>query len=238
MASYIGTSAGLYGALRSISGAVGGFYRAANDALARYELYKGTDASPDFSGAPLETFAGLPHETAATLAADHAYHLVLRKRNAYNLLSQNIAETLIEIDAGGDQVAVRPSDPQAVTVAPAAGGKAAVEAMYSNVADGDNAADTWLIYLTNDGGDPEPGVDEPETEAMIFRGGIAILDWLSGAEDDETVIKILVRTRRVDAGPVNIDSIGTTIHTITANTDGPDLINGGIFIRIDMEQAQ
>lgn len=237
MPTYTGEADGLHDVLLKIEASAHGTHRVANDAIVLYELYKGTDASPDFTAAPSETFASLPHETGV-FAADHTYHLVLRKRNKFNLLSQNIIETIIEIDAGGDQVAARPSDPVCVTVAPAAGGKASVKAQYSNVSDGDDAADTWLIYLTNDGGDPDPDIDEPDTEAMIFSGGVAILDWLSDAEADETIIKVLVRTRRIDAGPVNIDSLGTTIHTVTANTDGPDTIDGSIFIRIDTEQAQ
>jgi len=40
-----------------------GGYRLAEDALERYELYRGIDADPDFEAAPFETFTTLPHET-------------------------------------------------------------------------------------------------------------------------------------------------------------------------------
>lgn len=238
MATYAGQANGLYDVLREVGASAVGKYRVANDALERYELYRGTDASPDFTAACLEVFPSLPHTTTNTFSADHTYHLVTRLRNKYNLLSQNIIETLIEIDAGGDEVAQRPSDPQTVTVEAAADGKARVHAQYAAGPDGDYAADTWLIYLTDDGGDPDPDVDAPTTETMTFSGGVAILNWLSAASDDEDTIKVLVRTRRIDAGPVNIDSTGTTNYSVTANTDGPATVSGGIFIRSDTEQAQ
>ena len=238
MASYTAASAGLYTARQAITATGSGFYRAANDALARYELFTGDGAAPDFTAAATETFSSLPHTTTTTFAASKTWHIVLRLRNKYGLLSQNIGETLIEIDAGGDQVATRPSDPISVSVAAAASGKANVLAQYSSKPDGSNAADTWLVFSTDDGSNPDPDVDVPATETMVFSGGLANLDYLTAAADDDDTIKVIVRTRRIDAGPVNIDSRGTTIHSITANTDGPATVSGGIFIRIDMEQAQ
>lgn len=215
-----------------------GFHRVANDALAEYELYRGVDGSPDFDSDPWETFANLPHESAA-LDPDHTYHFVLRKRNAWDLVSQNIAEWVVAIDASGNQEVTHPSAPEEITIEAAAGGKAKVKAYYYYDADGENQATKFLVYLTSDGSDPNPETDEPTEVTMSKTGGIAKLNWLSSAYADETTIKVLIRTRRVDDGPVNIDSINTDIYSAEADTDGPAKPDpAGIFFGKIIEQRQ
>jgi hypothetical protein len=198
-------------------------YRAANDALARYELYRGVDAEPDFSAAPWETFASLPHETAALDPADPGgaveYRFVLRRRNAHNLVSRNARSWSLVLDDAGAAVAAPPSDPDEVLLEPAAAGTVRVRASYSAEADGSLAADAWLVYLTDDSGDPNPAVDEPAEVPMVIRGGLAALDWTSPASADGATVKVLVRTRR--SGTPDVDSIGTTVYETTANEDGP-----------------
>jgi len=216
-----------------------GQYRIADDDLERYELYVGTDDSPDFDSAPLETFTTLPHDTPA-LDADHTYYFVLRKRNKWDLLSRNIAEWTFVVDADGAAEATVPSEPSSLDIAltPDVDGKVRVAANYYYLEDSEEATQ-FLIYLTDDGSDPDPDVDTPTAVDMVKVDGIAKLDWLSDAFDDGKTIKIIVRTRRIDAGPVNVDSTNTDISTTTASTSGPDKTEpAGIFFKDIAEQKQ
>ena len=149
--------------------------RIANDAMTRWEIYKGIDTSPDFDAAPWETFTSSPHETAA-VDADHTYHIVTRKRNKYGQLTRNIEEKIVEVDSDGNLVAARPSAPLNVEIKPAESGKVKVFANYFYREDGDNAASKFLVYLTLDGDDPDPDVDEPVEVAMKKSSGLARLD--------------------------------------------------------------
>jgi len=202
----------------SLTGDLRGDYRIANDALAVYELYRGVDAAPDLGGSPWETFASLPHTTAA-LDVSHTYRFVLRLRNRYKLVTQNIDEWSVTLDAGGNQVATPPSAPQEITLVPAAAGAVRVRANYYYLEDGSDAADTFLIYLRSDGTNPDPSVDTPTTIAMVKADGIAKLNWTSGTFAHGTTIKVIVRSRRT--GTPNIDSTNLDIYTTTASTAGP-----------------
>jgi len=219
-----------------------GRYRVANDALARYELFRGIDAAPDFDSAAWETFTTLPHETAALDPApagtERTYHFVLRARNKYDLASSNVLAWTVTVDENGDQVVTRPSAPDSYDVEPAAAGAVLVTASYAYTPDGEDAATKWLIYITDDGSDPDPDLDTPTEVTMRKSDGTARLRWTSSAFDDGDTIKVLVRTRRVDAGPVNVDSANTDIVSTTADTDGPAAPAGGIFFGSLYKQGQ
>lgn len=230
---------GVYRILGIFQHTAKGQYRIADDDLERYELYVGTDSSPDFESAPLETFTTLPHDTPA-LDASHTYYFVLRKRNKWNLLSQNIAEWTFVVDAEGEKEATKPSAPSSadVVLTPDVDGKVRLVANYYYLEDSEEAT-KFLIYLTDDGSDPDPDVDVPTVVDMVKVDGIAKLDWLSSEYANGTTIKIIVRTRRIDTGPVNVDSVNTDIHTATTSTEGPDKTEpAGIFFKDIAEQKQ
>jgi len=210
------------------TGKLGGLYRVSDDSLERYELYRGVDSEPDLTASPWETFDSLPHESAA-LDAGHTYYFVLRKRNKYNLVSQNIESTSLIIDSEGNEVEPSPDGPYSVTIEAAAAGKGYVVAEYLYDITDDYAAMHWLIYFTDDGSDPDPETDEPTVVAMTKRNGKAILRWTSPAADDGDTLKVLVRCRRVD-GESNYDSDNTDIHSTTAKTDGPEQVAGKAFL--------
>ena len=212
-----------------------GDYRVENAGLVGCELYRGVDAEADLSAAPWETFSTLPHESAA-LDVSHTYHFVLRYRNAYNLVSQNVAETIVIVAADGSQTEPNPSAPDNVAIEAAAAGTAQVTAQYFYLPDGLYAADTWLIYFTDDGADPVPGVDTPTEVAMVHSDGIAKLDWTSPAADHNDTIKVIVQTRR--SGDTDYDSTNTDIVSCTASTSGPAAPTGHTFIGRTSEQAQ
>lgn len=201
-------------------GSGAGQFRIAENALAGYEVYHGTDAEPDFAAAPWETSATLPHTTAA-LDVSHVHYLCVRYRNKYNLVSQNIISTSFDVAADGTISTVKPSDPVNTEIAAGAAGTFDVTSEYYYLEDGANAATQWLIYLTTNGSDPNPSVDSPTVVSMVSVDGISKLDWTSAASADGATGKVIVRTRRVDSGPTNVDSINSTVYSATADTDGP-----------------
>jgi len=224
MATYSGQLRGLWRVLRTASAQLRGLWRVAETALDRYELYVGQDASPDLTGAPDATSATLPFESAA-LAAGHTYYLVVRERNEFGLSSENVGETVLEIDAGGNEVGVRPSPPYDVTAEAAAAGAVRVRARYNYLADGDDAADTWAIWQTSDGTEPDPTGAADATVAMVRSDGVAKLDWTSGAFADGLTVKTLVRARNG-----SLDSTNTTSVSCEAETDGPAAPGAGAFL--------
>lgn len=201
-------------------------HRVAKDSLETELLYRATaDAEPDLDGAAWETVASRPHETAA-LAYPAIYRFILAQRNKYGMITGHTDSWRVELDGAGDEVAVRPSDPEAVSIAAAGGGNFDVHAEYAYLADGTNAADTWLIYLTTGGGDPDPDLDTPTEVTMGKSGGRAVLDWTSSVPAADGVTgKVIVRTRR--SGSPDVDSNNTVIESAVSSTAGPAAPSAG-----------
>jgi len=200
---------------------IGGNYRIANDALTGFLLYQGlAGAEPDFDSAAFETFTAFPHTTAA-LPANDTYKFVVRKRNKYGLETQNIETTEFEIDALGAQAFVKPSAPVEVTASPGPAGVVDVTAKYYYLPDEANAATQWLVYVTNTGVDPDPGVDSPTVTTINKTDGVGKFIHTTGAFADAADIRVLVRVRRIESGPTNVDSSNLTATTAVADTDGP-----------------
>ena len=219
-----------------------GGYRVANDALIQYELYRGIDTEPDFDAAPWETPSSLPHETAALAAApggtERTYYFTLRLRNKYNLCSQNIASWTVTVDDAGASQADHPTAPENAAIAPAAGGAVNITADYYEASDGLSVASKWAIFLTTNGSDPDPDNDSPTEETMVMVDGVAHLDYTSGTFANGLTAKTVVRTRRVDTGPVNVDSTNTTIYSTTTDTSGPATPEAAIAYGTIAEQRQ
>lgn len=211
--------------------------RVANDALDRFELYIGVDGPPDFDADPAETFTSLPHETAP-FANGFEFQVVVRKRNIYTLISRNIQAFIFSTDGVGDLEATRPAEPENTLIAPALAGAVNVTSTYFYLKDGINQASQFLVYLTDTGVDPDPGVDSPVVVDMVKVDGIAKLNLTSATFSDDDTIKALVRVRRIDPGPVNVDSDNLNIVQTIADVDGPPEPPGGIFFGIIAEQSQ
>ena len=146
-----------------------GLYRVADTGQAQYELYVGESGSePDFTAAADATSATLPfsHAIAAPGAGEKEYRATCRQRNAYDLLSLNQYSRSFNIDDAGDLVTPDPTGPEDVALKDGDELVVKVHAKYFHLEDGDDAADTWLIYATDTGADPVPGVDAPEEVAM------------------------------------------------------------------------
>lgn len=209
------------------TGGARGFYRVSDDSLEGYHLYRGVDAEPDLSAAAWETFSDLSHVTAF-LDYGHIYYFVLRYRNKYGLFSENVKSWVY---AFGEEIP--PSAPEEINLSAGAAGVVNLTALYESAPDGTNAADTWLIYLTSDGGAPDPDTDTPTEVAMAFSGGIARLDWTSSAFADATTIRVLLRTSRTGGA----ESTNTTDSSVETSTGGSLSISAGAcwFIKRDGE---
>lgn len=203
---------------------LGGSRRIANTDVERYELYRGENAAPDFDAAPWETFTSLPHTTTA-LTSGVTTNLVLRRRNRYGLISQNLEQWSVTLDGSGNLVATPPDGPSQQSVEPAAAGAIRVQAVYDAHAQHDAAdrADAFLVYYSTDGSNPL--LATPVEVSMQNADGRVRLDWTSGTHADGLAVRCVVRTRR--SGTPDVDSANTAEVTTTTDTDGPAQVGGG-----------
>ena len=148
------------------------------------------------------------------------HYFTLRRRNKWGLSSQNIESWNVILDEDGNIIEPPPNAPSNISITPVAGGKGTVEAQYFYTINDEYAATDWLIYFTDNGTDPDPENDTPTVVAMSKRNGLAFLQWLSPAADDNDMLKVIVRARRVDGGN-HFDSENTDVHSCTASTAGP-----------------
>lgn len=200
-----------------------GLFRTSHAAGAQYELYAGVDTAPDFASAPAATSATETIDYALTPpgSGTRTYHLVVRYRNDYGLLSGNIFERLIEIDTNGDEVIPVPSAPTNITVVDSVGGELRVNAEYLP-SDDSYPANTWRIYVRADGVDPVAGVDTPTEISMaasvIYPTAGRVLNTTIGPYPLDSDVRVLVTAYRSSSAA---ESTNTTATSITVGTTDP-----------------
>ena len=205
-----------------------GNWRNGDSSLARYELHIGTNAEPDLTLAANETFTSLPYVTTTTFVPSNTYYLVVNRRNAYNLVSQNVLTTRIQIAAGPVQATLPPSAPELVSVAASASGNVKIKGTYNYASDpAAQQANQWLVYTKTGGTDPVPGVDSPAVVAMTKVAGVAWLDYTAGPYSNGTVVRSLLRVRRTSD---TVDSASSSVAGATASTTGPTGGRTGAFL--------
>ncbi len=226
---------GTHGALVRFDQTFEQAYRVANTAVDLFELYVGEDAAVDFSasGQPVATSATLPFTWTPTPPASGStkvLHIVVRRRNAYDLQSHNVYERLVEIDSAGVQLSGPVTAPVDVALYdPLTSGAVRVVAVYNND-DDENPADTWEVYI-GVGADPTPGVDTPlYTGTMTFIGSQAFLaqtisDSAFGAGD--TVHVIVTAKRASDSERGNASAVQITLAASLDLTSGQ--LYGGTY---------
>jgi hypothetical protein len=181
-------------------------FRIADSAFDLYELYVGEDTEPDFSatGQPVATSPTLPFLWTPTPPASGAtldLHLVVRKRNEYNLDSFNVFSKILRIDSVGSEVLGPVTAPDNVSVYDDVTDSIRVITKYVK-SDDTTPADTWDVYVEV-GIDPVPGVDTPKfTGSMTFLGEEAFLsaviaDSSFGAGD---TVHVIVCAKRASDG--------------------------------------
>lgn len=198
-------------------------YRCANNALRLYELYLGTDASPDLTAAATTTSASLPFNSALTPpgAGNRTYHSVMRYRNAYNLTSLNQYERKTKIDSTGALVVKSPSAPTSMSLQGEIGGGGVYARAHYTALDDDPVANQWVIYLRGDGVNPT-GSETPVYVPMeienggLFRRIVRPLSYLLGTFVSGQDVRALIRTRHSGSGAESTNTTAVTITTSTA----------------------
>jgi hypothetical protein len=214
-----------------------GLYRIADEDLDWYELYVGEDGPPDFDAAPNATGATLPFDSATIVyGAGHAYHLVVRRRNRHGLRSANVAETIFTIDPDGVARTNPPSAPVILGWTPIAGGAFLLKVAYYYPADAAAIqADTYHIYATFDGSDPDPATESPVAAAIPKADGTGYYEYATATNAHGAIGKVLVRTLR---SADSVESASTPIATATADADGLGAVAAKLFWRGRAEQSQ
>jgi hypothetical protein len=174
-------------------------YRVEDTTQNLYELYVGEDGSdPDFTAAPAATSATLPFDYALTppLAGTKEYRIARRYRNEFGVVNLNQYSESFTIDDAGALVVPDPTSPQDTALSDGNGYRVVLTAKYYPDDDGDNRADTWDIYYTDDGTDPDPALDTP---VEVTMGQVASEETLVrylgpfSAGDD---VRVILRVRR------------------------------------------
>ncbi|KPK72133.1 MAG: hypothetical protein AMJ84_04870 [Acidithiobacillales bacterium SM23_46] len=208
-------AAGVYTANRAyLAGASGNFLA---KGIEQYELYHSLGDEPDLDGAPWETFESLPHETGA-MTGEGVHYLVLRQRNALGVLSRNIFSQQVELDDEDSEIICRPSSPFQTAIVAGAASTAVLTSYYLYPIDETRAGDTWQVFVTSDGSDPDPEVDEPTEVAMQKRDGLAKLSLVLGPYAPAATIKAIVRVAR--SADDRADENSTIVSCVTTST-GP-----------------
>jgi len=220
------------GGLDNLHADLRGIARRGKASHRQYQLFVGQDAPPDFDAAPQDTAAAQEDLSYGPLDADHTYYYEELYRNAYGLVAAPQETTRLPLDAEGDVLINPPSGPSDVGLLAQSDGTILVTARYFKSLDAAAAqANKWAIFLTADGTDPDPDVDEPVVETMSSSG---ILEYTTAAHLDETPIRCIVRARRDDGENPVSDSENAAIYTATAtywwaNLPRPDLAIGRTY---------
>ncbi len=200
----------------------------ADTVLDRFELHVGTDERAlraelgTGNRTPDETFAALPHTTALALP-DGLHFAVVQKRSIYNLFSNNVLATRIFVESAAaenrppatpfmvrlSQITISPTDFQL-----------RIRAWYFEKQD-DNAATEWLVFFTRTGVDPILATPTVVTMQAKPTRGVRELVHIVANLDAGNLTRVKVKTRRVDAGPVNRGSAASVERTLAISSDAP-----------------
>lgn len=213
------------------SGTNRGCYRIADSSLSLYKAYVGDDANPNLSGSTTATSATLPFNVpiAPPGAGTHEFRLTVLQQNEYGLTSLNQYYRSFYIDSAGANQTPEISDPASPALTNTTGGIVELTARYDATKD-TSPADTWLIYATTTGVDPNTGTDTPTEVSMTSGAGGFTFDGSYGMFGQSgtftlrrrlgpyawgTDLRVLLRARR-DSD--NEDSTNTTVLSTTVST--------------------
>lgn len=221
-----------------------GMHRIANDALRGWLTYVGDDQLPDFEATEFDFEAVAVGTTAAdystpALTADQISRVVLRFRNQHGVIQQEFTFQDFDVAASGALNHAPPSPPQGVLASAAQDGAVQVTALYNPNEDGDEAADTWAIWIETDGTSPDPDVDAvtDTVDMIVGSGDLQALDYTSASGlVDGAVAVVAVRTRRNFVDPV--DSINTDTVSTTVNSVAPVKPGGALSVESVFAQRQ
>ena len=201
-----------------------GLYRIAG--AVQYHLYIGEDDNPDFTAAAAQSGSlPLAQSISAPVAGTKDVKATVQYENAYGVQSVNQHTTDFEIDTAGDLVTPDPASPENVALTEGLELRVNVSADYLYKQDGSNNADTWLIYATDTGVDPNPGSDTPTEISMKLTGAYERLRYALGPYSSSDDVRVLVRVKR--SGDSAHDG-NTTVYQHTVTTV-PETPGGSMF---------
>ena len=185
-----------------------------SDGVDQYELLYQMGEEPDIEAQPVATSATLPMNAPAITGAGLHFFL-LRRRNEFGLISENVEHFVIELDSAGNELNQRPSAPLGLRVEIVDMTAQTVRVMASHIYGRDEQqADTWVIYHSDEVVGPTiassrelPQTPWPEgpynpttvEETMIKDDGVAKLNKVITV-DDIANFNIGVRVKRSSDG--------------------------------------
>lgn len=199
-----------------------GYWRAPVTAYALYRLWATDGAQPDFTASPVATSATLPFNYSLPLPGaglTKTYYITARYRNDIGIESQNVYSRVHTIDETGADVTDEISAPYDTALTDDASGYAVIESFYSPDVDAD-PADTWQVYVTTDGTNPDPGTDTPTDYDMLTGFGLRPQMHLRqriGPYDYGADLRVLVRTKRSSDSEVSTNTTPVTLSVGTAS---------------------
>jgi len=165
-----------------ITNKVRGRIRIANNAVEGYVVYVGENQMPDFTQGPDGFSATRPVSVSITPPPSGTtnFWVVMRKRNAYGVESQNQKVLVITVNSDGNEELGALSAPIGLQMTCVENEAFLVYARYPGFYQDTNPGDTWKVYVKK-GSAPVPGTDEP-----VVTGGIAsgVMQVLVGAYPD------------------------------------------------------
>lgn len=222
------------------TGSVRGLHHVENTNAAPYELYLETSEPDPAADTAVATSADGDFDYATGGLTVGTYYWGVWRRNAYGLLSPASDIQRLEIDSGGNEIGTPPIGPELIQITATADGAFLVEAEYLPTQEGDSQAaalaqraDTWLIYASYNGTDPDPATDTPIEVAMAHSDLYPeLLSYTTATQMDQAPGRFIVRTRRTDGGDT-YDSEDSTIATGTAEKLGPGRTAGSLLVGRD-----
>lgn len=197
-----------------------GYFQEANTALVGFLGYAGDGELPDFTAAAAATGATLPLTYSLPLPSAglfKTYYVCLRERDQYGLIGQNQYSRIHKIDDAGNDVTAPVSDPVDTTLTNTQSGEVVVDSWYYPDADSD-PADTWLVYSTTTGTNPNPSTDTPTEHTMTAGFGLRPYFHLQrtlGPYSFGADLRVLVRAMRSsdDTESENVTPVTTSVST-------------------------
>lgn len=207
---------------------ISSWYRIAAAIIDKYEVHVGEDVVPDLSTAP-DTEGSLPqtHAVANPVSGTKDINVTVCRRNDIGLVSQNSAYETITIDNTGTNVTNELSTPTSVALTQQPAGQLLVEAVYNAGLDA-SPADTWNVYITTTGVDPDISTDTPTQYSMgslgdpgSFDSGLVFgsvrstfnLGKIIGPYDWGTDVRVVITAERSSDSAESADTT-TVQHTI------------------------
>lgn len=193
--------------------------RVQNLALVGYTVYVGNGSLPNLSLPPTAFSATLPINipTAPPGVGTATYYVIVRKRDAYGLESQNQQALTITIDSSGNTIYPPIAIPQGVGASVFVDSYIGVRGIYPNVNVDQHPADVWRIWINtvpiNPAVDTPTGTVSVGSEGLLFKSAspyapgtyniaVALYRTSDGAQSPAVFMTLVVPVNPLQPNPV------------------------------------